>query len=78
MAVIGVPDPTTGERACAVVVLADGVASITLGELAEFCRAEQLATQKIPERLEVVKALPRNALGKILKRDLRRTFGTPG
>ena len=37
-----------------------------------------LANQKIPERLEVVDALPRNTLGKVLKRDLRATFAPPG
>jgi acyl-CoA synthetase (AMP-forming)/AMP-acid ligase II len=74
VAVVGVPDPKTGERACAVVVLADGAESLTLPELADFCRSHQLANQKIPERLEIVDQLPRNALGKILKRELRSTF----
>ena len=75
VAVVGVPDHRTGERACAVVVLADGATGLTLAELADFCRAAGLANQKIPERLELVDALPRNALGKILKRELRTTFG---
>ena len=74
VAVVGVPDPRTGERACAVVVLADGAGSLSLGELAEHCRAHQLANQKIPERLEIVAQLPRNALGKILKQELRRSY----
>ena len=74
VAVIGVPDARTGERACAVVVPAEGVGSVSLAELAEFCRAQELASQKIPERLEIVPALPRNALGKILKQELRRTY----
>jgi acyl-CoA synthetase (AMP-forming)/AMP-acid ligase II len=74
VAVVGVPDPLTGERACAVVVLTDGAGALTLGELAEFCRARGLANQKIPERLEIVDQLPRNALGKLLKRQLRATF----
>jgi acyl-CoA synthetase (AMP-forming)/AMP-acid ligase II len=75
VAVIGVPDARTGERACAVVVLAEGTGSLTLAEVAEHCRRRQLANQKIPERLEIVPALPRNALGKILKQELRRTYG---
>lgn len=74
VAVIGLPDARTGERACAVVVLAEGQEGLTLAELAEFCRAQELANQKIPERLEIVPALPRNALGKILKQELRRTY----
>jgi acyl-CoA synthetase (AMP-forming)/AMP-acid ligase II len=75
VAVIGVPDARTGERACAVVVLAEGVETVTLAELIEYCRAQQLAVQKIPERLEIIDVLPRNSMGKILKQDLRKTFG---
>ena len=71
VAVVGVPDPVTGERACAVVALASGVTVLTLDELVEFCRARKVANQKIPERLEIVEQLPRNALGKIQKRELR-------
>ena len=74
VAVIGVPDARTGERACAVVVPADGAEPPSLADLARFCRDQQLANQKIPERLEIVAALPRNALGKILKQELRRTY----
>ncbi|HUJ66879.1 MAG TPA: AMP-binding protein [Acidimicrobiales bacterium] len=75
VAVVGIPDPVTGERACAVVVLAEGAGSLSLTELADFCRQQKLANQKIPERLEIVDQLPRNALGKILKRELRSTYG---
>jgi cyclohexanecarboxylate-CoA ligase len=74
VAVVGVPDPRTGERACAVVVLAEGVESLTLAELGEYCRGQQLAVQKIPERLEIVDELPRNSMGKILKQELRATY----
>jgi acyl-CoA synthetase (AMP-forming)/AMP-acid ligase II len=75
VAVVGLPDPVTGERACAVVVLAEGAGSLSLSELVEYCREQKLANQKIPERLEIVEVLPRNALGKILKRQLRTTYG---
>jgi acyl-CoA synthetase (AMP-forming)/AMP-acid ligase II len=74
VAVIGVPDAVTGERACAVVVVADGFEPLTLSELAAFCREAGLATQKVPERLELVTDLPRNSMGKVLKRELRATF----
>jgi acyl-CoA synthetase (AMP-forming)/AMP-acid ligase II len=77
VAVIGVPDPRTGERACAVVVLAEGEDSLTLVELVEHCRTHELASQKIPERLEIVDELPRNPMGKILKQDLRKRFSAP-
>jgi cyclohexanecarboxylate-CoA ligase len=74
VAVVGVPDPVTGERACAVIVLSEGADSLSLIEVVEFCREQKLANQKIPERLEIVDQLPRNALGKILKRELRSTY----
>jgi cyclohexanecarboxylate-CoA ligase len=74
VAIIGVPDPKTGERCCAVVELNDPNDTLTLAELAEFCRATGLTTQKIPERLELVTDMPRNAMGKIAKQELRKQF----
>jgi acyl-CoA synthetase (AMP-forming)/AMP-acid ligase II len=71
VAVIGVPDPMSGERACAIVVLAPGYESLTIPELAEHCHAKGLAKQKIPEQLELVSELPRNPMGKVLKHVLR-------
>ena len=66
IAVIGLPDDLLGERCCAVVVLRDG-ATFGLGDLVTFCRDAGLAMQKIPEQLEIVSELPRNASGKVLK-----------
>ena len=57
------------------VVLKPGDVQVSLADLAEFCRGRGLANQKIPERIEIVDALPRNALGKVLKRELRATYG---
>jgi acyl-CoA synthetase (AMP-forming)/AMP-acid ligase II len=74
VAVIGVPDPRTGERCCAVVKLEDGVDTLTLAEVAEYCRDIGLANQKIPERLEIVDEVPRNPMGKIRKQELRDRF----
>ncbi len=74
VAVVGLPDAKTGERACAVVVPADADAPPTFDELAAFCREQGLMTQKIPEQLEVVDALPRNPTGKILKFQLRERY----
>jgi acyl-CoA synthetase (AMP-forming)/AMP-acid ligase II len=71
VAVIGVPDPDAGERVCAVVVLAEGHESLAIPSIAEHCRAQGLANQKIPEQLEIVTALPRNPAGKILKHELK-------
>lgn len=74
VAVIGLPDPRTGERACAVVKLADGITSLSLVDLAEHCRELGLAKQKVPEQLEIVDEVPRNAMGKIQKPALRKRF----
>jgi acyl-CoA synthetase (AMP-forming)/AMP-acid ligase II len=74
-AVIGLPDARTGERVCAVVVLApDAETPPTLAELVQFTVANGLATQKTPEQLEVVEVLPRNPTGKVLKYELRDRF----
>jgi acyl-CoA synthetase (AMP-forming)/AMP-acid ligase II len=74
VAVIGVPDPRTGERVCAVVVPQDPAAPISFDELVAYCRDAGLMTQKLPERLEIVEALPRNPTGKVLKFALRDRF----
>lgn len=74
VAVIGLPDPTTGERACAVVSTRDGHQPMTLTEMQDFLRSKGLRAQAIPEQLEVVDAVPRNASGKIPKHELRQQF----
>ncbi|BBX03742.1 cyclohexanecarboxylate-CoA ligase [Mycolicibacterium moriokaense] len=74
VAVIGVPDPRTGERVCAVVVAAPG-AEVTLSALADHCQSLGLSKHKSPERLEIVAELPRNLTGKVLKNKLREQFG---
>ncbi len=72
VAVVGVTDPERGERVCAVVETASGQAPITFEEMVGHLRAAGLMTQKIPEQLEVVQALPRNqTLNKVLKYKLR-------
>ena len=74
VAVIGLPDPKTGERVCAVVVPADPAAPVAFADLVAFCREQGLMTQKLPERLEIVDALPRNPTGKVLKFELKDRF----
>jgi len=64
-AVVGVPDPEWGERVAAAVVLNDGDA-LDLPSLRGWAR-ELLAAHKIPSRLLVLDALPRNAMGKVMK-----------
>jgi acyl-CoA synthetase (AMP-forming)/AMP-acid ligase II len=73
VAVVGLPDPASGERACAVVVVAPGE-TFTFLEMIEHLKASDLIPQKLPEQLELVDALPRNPSGKVLKRDLRKQF----
>jgi cyclohexanecarboxylate-CoA ligase len=75
VSVVGLPDVASGERACAVVVTALGQKPITFKELSEYCAAAGLARHMTPEQLEIVDELPRNATGKVLKRDLQARFG---
>jgi acyl-CoA synthetase (AMP-forming)/AMP-acid ligase II len=72
--VVGLPDPVLGERACAVIVAAAGAEPPSLAELFDFLTGEGLTVQKVPEQLEVVDTLPRNASGKVLKHDLRAAY----
>lgn len=75
VAVIGLPDVRSGERACAVVVCAPGE-SLSLEDMTEFLDSSgRLARFKYPEQLVLVDALPRNPSGKVLKRDLRTELG---
>ena len=74
VAVIGLPDPDAGERACAVVVLANADAPLNLKEIADFLTGKGLMIQKVPEQVEFVDALPRNPTGKVLKHELRGRY----
>ena len=73
-AVIGVPDLEWGEEVRAVVVSGDS--AVSEADLIEFCR-ERLAGFKRPRSVVFVDVLPRNVMGKVLKRDLREEFGYP-
>jgi acyl-CoA synthetase (AMP-forming)/AMP-acid ligase II len=74
--VIGVPDPEWGERVAVAVVLTDGD---TLDQLS-FRRwaKEVLSAYKVPSRLRVLDALPRNSMGKVLKPAVAAMFQTAG
>ena len=71
--VIGVPDAARGEMVCAVVKLEPG-ATLALDDVVAHCVDAGMMRQKIPERLELVDAVPRNTAGKIEKRVLRAQF----
>jgi acyl-CoA synthetase (AMP-forming)/AMP-acid ligase II len=74
VAVIGLPDPVLGERCCAVVAPAHTDDPLGFDEMLHFLEDQGLMRQKIPEQLESIEEVPRNASGKILKQDLRRRF----
>jgi len=64
-AVVGVPDPEWGERVAVAVVLRNG-SVLEFEELRAWCK-QRLAAHKVPSRLLVLEALPRNAMGKVTK-----------
>jgi 2,3-dihydroxybenzoate-AMP ligase len=70
---VAMPDPVFGEKACAFVIAKEG-ATLGFEELIAFLRGQQIASFKLPERLEVVKEFPLSPVGKILKRTLRETI----
>ena len=74
-AVVGVPDVDWGERVRAIAVLKSGQ-SAGEEEIIEHCR-QRLASFKKPESVVFVRELPRNPLGKVLKRVLREQHGQP-
>lgn len=69
-AVVGDPDPRSGESVRAIVVVDPPGESASSEELVEFCR-RSLAPYKVPATIEVVSEIPRNAAGKVLRRELR-------
>jgi acyl-CoA synthetase (AMP-forming)/AMP-acid ligase II len=73
VAVVGVPDARLGERACAVVVLRDEGAPLTVEEMSAFLGGAGLARFKHPEYVLVVATLPRAASAKLDKSAIRRT-----
>ena len=82
-AVIGIPDLEWGEEVRALVVAnktVESSPSTSLSELerelADHCKA-RLASFKTPTSIIFIEDIPRNVMGKILKRDLRETYGEP-
>jgi malonyl-CoA/methylmalonyl-CoA synthetase len=70
VAVAGAPDPDLGERVVAWVVVEEG-RTATAAELADHV-ANLLTRHKRPREVQFVSELPRNAMGKVLKRELPR------
>lgn len=76
-AVIGVPDPEWGEAVVACCALKQGE-RVTPEELVVWCREQGLPSIKVPERITLFETLPKNAVGKIVKTDLRERMATGG
>jgi non-ribosomal peptide synthetase component E (peptide arylation enzyme) len=71
IAIVGVPDPRTGERACAVIVPVAGGAGPDVPALSAFLAARGVAAFKFPEEVVLCKELPKNDAGKVLKHRIR-------
>lgn len=71
-AVIGVPDARLGEKVCAVIQAAHANEQLTFEEMQEHLLQRQLTRQFIPEYIVHVANIPRTALGKIRKQELRK------
>ena len=72
VAVIGIPDPKWGETVKAVVVPKPGT-TVEEADIIAWAR-ERIAPFKCPRSVDVIEALPRNASGKILRKDLRAPY----
>ena len=72
VAVIGVHDDIWGESVAAIVGLRDG-AKLELAELKQWCDGK-MSAYKTPKRLKILDALPRNAMGKVIKPELKKTM----
>jgi acyl-CoA synthetase (AMP-forming)/AMP-acid ligase II len=72
VAVIPEPDDILGERVCICVVPRDETDPPTLDEINDYLKAEGVSVYKLPEKLKIIDEIPRNPVGKILKKELRR------
>jgi len=68
--VVGVPDPSVGERIKGIVVLREDVRGVSGTELIRWCK-ERLAPYKAPQYIESRDMLPKSKVGKLLRREVR-------
>jgi acyl-CoA synthetase (AMP-forming)/AMP-acid ligase II len=73
IAIVGLPDDRTGERACAVIVPSCGPGP-DVAAVGRLLAERGVAKFKTPERVEIWEALPKNAAGKVLKHQIRATL----
>lgn len=76
IAIVGIPDPRTGERAIAVIVAQDG-ATPDVAAIGDYLSAQGVARFKYPEGVVLWEALPKNDAGKVLKQAIRSTLTQP-
>lgn len=72
--VLGVPDSAYGEQVCAFVVPKEG-AELSKADILAFCR-KNLAKYKVPRYIEFCDAIPKNPLGKVLRREMKSKAST--
>jgi acyl-CoA synthetase (AMP-forming)/AMP-acid ligase II len=73
VAVVGVPDGRRlGEEVVTAIVVPKEGEEVKLGDLTDFLKQKDIAAYKLPKRLVSVQSLPRNAVGKVLKREIKR------
>jgi acyl-CoA synthetase (AMP-forming)/AMP-acid ligase II len=77
IAIVGLPDPRTGERACAAIVPKQAPGP-DVPSLRAFLEALGVASFKIPEQVAIVDQLPKNDAGKVLKERIRAMLKTAG
>jgi acyl-coenzyme A synthetase/AMP-(fatty) acid ligase len=70
-AIVPMPDPVLGEKACAFVVLKDKEGALQLEELVDYLLAKNIAKNKLPEKLVVVPEMPLTPTRKVIKGKLR-------
>ena len=75
IAIVGLPDTRTGERACAVIVHS-GQSQPDVASLRSFLQDQGVATFKAPEQVVIWEQLPRNDAGKVLKHQIQAALTT--
>ena len=70
VAAVAMPDEIMGEKVCVYIVPRPGE-TLTLEDVTSYVKEQGIAVYKFPERLEIIDAIPRNPVGKILKTKLR-------
>lgn len=71
VACVAVADEVLGEKMCACVIVKNGY-DLTFEKLLVYLRAQEIATYKLPERLEIFDEFPLSPLGKVSKKDLAK------